>query len=78
LPIPTSIPVPGENPGGTDQHRETLKRITVIKHTSFIPAVYTIAELAAAGVIGILFFVKIDSWYKASFFLSSFLPCSSP
>ena len=27
-------------------------RIAVIKHTSFIPAAYTIAELAAAGVIG--------------------------
>jgi hypothetical protein len=39
-------------------------RIAVIKHTSFIPAAYTIAELAAAGVIGILFFVKIDPWYE--------------
>ena len=39
-------------------------RIAVIKHTSFIPAAYTIAELAAAGVIGILFFVKIDLWYE--------------
>lgn len=39
-------------------------RIAVIKHTSFIPAAYTIAELAAAGVIGILFFVKIELWYE--------------
>ena len=39
-------------------------RIAVIKHTSFIPAAYTIAELAAAGVIGILFFVRIDLWYE--------------
>jgi hypothetical protein len=39
-------------------------RIAVIKHTSFIPAAYTIAELAAAGVIGLLFFVKIDLWYE--------------
>ncbi|MCE5299114.1 MAG: hypothetical protein LLF84_09250 [Methanoregulaceae archaeon] len=39
-------------------------RIAVIKHTSFIPAAYTIAELAAAGVIGILFFAKIEPWYE--------------
>jgi hypothetical protein len=41
-------------------------RIAVIKHTSFIPAAYTIAELAAAGVIGILFFVRIDLWYEGA------------
>jgi hypothetical protein len=39
-------------------------RISVIKHTSFIAAAYTIAELAAAGVVGILLFVKIDLWYE--------------
>jgi hypothetical protein len=39
-------------------------RIQVIKKTSFIPAAYAIAELAAAGVILILFFVKLDPFYE--------------
>lgn len=39
-------------------------RIAVIKHTSFIPAAYSIAELAAGGVIFILFFVKLDPLYE--------------
>ena len=40
-------------------------RIQVIKHTSFIPAAYAIAELAAAGVILILFFVRFDKFYES-------------
>ncbi len=40
-------------------------RIQIIKHTSFIPAAYAIAELAAAGVILILFFVKLDPFYES-------------
>lgn len=39
-------------------------RIHAIKHVSFIPAAYAIAELAAAGVIFILFFVKLDPYYE--------------
>jgi hypothetical protein len=39
-------------------------RIYAIKHVSFIPAAYAIAELAAAGVIIILFFVKLDPYYE--------------
>jgi hypothetical protein len=39
-------------------------RIYAIKHVSFIPAAYAIAELAAAGVILILFFVKLDPFYE--------------
>jgi hypothetical protein len=39
-------------------------RVRVIKKTSFIPAAYAIAELAAAGVILILFFVKLDPFYE--------------
>ena len=39
-------------------------RIHAIKHVSFIPAAYAIAELAAAGVIVILFFVKLDPYYE--------------
>ncbi len=39
-------------------------RVQVIKNTSFIPAAYAIAELAAAGVILILFFVKLDLFYE--------------
>jgi len=39
-------------------------RIYAIKHVSFIPAAYAIAELAAAGVILILFFVKLDPYYE--------------
>jgi len=39
-------------------------RIFAIKHVSFIPAAYAIAELAAAGVILILFFVKLDPYYE--------------
>jgi hypothetical protein len=40
-------------------------RIQIIKHTSFISAAYAIAELAAAGVILILFFVKLDPFYES-------------
>ncbi len=39
-------------------------RIKTIAETSFIPAAYAIAELAAAGVIIILFFVKLDPYYE--------------
>jgi hypothetical protein len=40
-------------------------RIQIIKHTSFISAAYAIAELAAAGVILILCFVKLDPFYES-------------
>ena len=40
-------------------------RIQIIKNTSFIPAAYAIAELAAAGVILILFFVRLDKFYES-------------
>jgi hypothetical protein len=39
-------------------------RIKTIADTSFIPAAYAIAELAAAGVIGVLLFVKLDPYYE--------------
>jgi hypothetical protein len=39
-------------------------RIKTIAETSFIPAAYAIAELAAAGVILLLFFVKLDPYYE--------------
>jgi hypothetical protein len=39
-------------------------RIKTIAETSFIPAAYAIAELAAVGVIIILFFVKLDPYYE--------------
>jgi hypothetical protein len=39
-------------------------RIKTIAETSFIPAAYTIAELAAAGVVILLFFVKLDPYYE--------------
>jgi hypothetical protein len=39
-------------------------RIKTIADTSFIPAAYAIAELAAAGVIILLFFVKLDPYYE--------------
>jgi hypothetical protein len=39
-------------------------RIKTISETSFIPAAYAIAEIAAAGVILILFFVKLDPFYE--------------
>jgi hypothetical protein len=39
-------------------------RVKTIAETSFIPAAYAIAELAAAGVILILFFVKLDPYYE--------------
>jgi hypothetical protein len=39
-------------------------RIKTITKTSFIPAAYAIAELAAAGVIILLFFVKLDPYYE--------------
>jgi hypothetical protein len=39
-------------------------RIKTIAETSFIPAAYAIAELAAAGVIILLFFVKLDPYYE--------------
>jgi hypothetical protein len=40
-------------------------RIQIIKYTSFIPAAYAIAELAAAGVILILLFVRQDPFYES-------------
>jgi hypothetical protein len=39
-------------------------RIKTIAETSFIPAAYAIAELATAGVIILLFFVKLDPYYE--------------
>ena len=39
-------------------------RIKTIAETSFIPAAYAIAELAAAGVIILLFFVRLDPYYE--------------
>jgi hypothetical protein len=39
-------------------------RIKTIAKTSFIPAAYAISELAAAGVIILLFFVKLDPLYE--------------
>ena len=39
-------------------------RVKTISETSFIPAAYAIAEIAAAGVIIILFFVKLDPYYE--------------
>lgn len=39
-------------------------RVKTIAETSFIPAAYAIAELAAAGVIILLFFVKLDPFYE--------------
>jgi len=39
-------------------------RIKTITETSFIPAAYAIAELAAAGVIILLFFVRFDPYYE--------------
>jgi hypothetical protein len=39
-------------------------RVKTIAETSFIPAAYAISELAAAGVIILLFFVKLDPLYE--------------
>jgi hypothetical protein len=39
-------------------------RIMTIAETSFSPAAYAISELAAAGVIILLFFVKLDPLYE--------------
>jgi hypothetical protein len=39
-------------------------RVKTIAETSFIPAAYAIAELAAAGVIILLFFVRLDPFYE--------------
>ena len=39
-------------------------RVKTIAETSFIPAAYAIAEISVAGVILILFFVKIDPYYE--------------
>lgn len=39
-------------------------RVKTIAETSFIPAAYAISELAAAGVILLLFFVKLDPYYE--------------
>jgi hypothetical protein len=40
-------------------------RVKTIAETSFIPAAYAIAEISVAGVILILFFVKLDPYYEA-------------
>jgi hypothetical protein len=50
-------------------------RIKTIAETSFIPAAYAISELAAAGVIILLFFVKLDPFYEGLvlFFVLSML-----
>ena len=39
-------------------------RVKTIAETSFIPAAYAISELAAAGVIVLLLFVKLDPFYE--------------
>jgi hypothetical protein len=50
-------------------------RVKTIGETSFIPAAYAISELAAAGVIILLFFVKLDPFYEGLvlFFVISML-----
>lgn len=40
------------------------RRVKTIGETSFIPAAYAISELAAAGVILLLLFVKLDPLYE--------------
>jgi hypothetical protein len=39
-------------------------RVEIIMETSFIPAAFAIAELATAGVIFVLMFVKLDPYYE--------------
>lgn len=39
-------------------------RVKTISETSFIPAAYAIAEIAAAGVVLLLFLVKLDPYYE--------------
>jgi len=39
-------------------------RTEIIMETSFIPAAYAIAELATAGVIFILLFIKLDPYFE--------------
>ena len=39
-------------------------RVKTIAETSFIPAAYAIAEISVAGVILLLFFVKLDPYYE--------------
>jgi hypothetical protein len=39
-------------------------RIEIIMETSFIPAAYAIAELATAGVILVLLFIRLDPYYE--------------
>jgi hypothetical protein len=41
-----------------------LSRVKTIAETSFIPAAYAIAEISVAGVVLVLFFVKIDPYYE--------------
>jgi hypothetical protein len=50
-------------------------RVKTIAETSFIPAAYAISELAAAGVIILLFFVKLEPFYEGLllFFVISML-----
>jgi hypothetical protein len=40
-------------------------RIEIIMETSFIPAAYAIAELATAGVILVLLFIRLDPYYES-------------
>ena len=39
-------------------------RVKIISETSFIPAAYAIAEISVAGVVLLLFFVKLDPYYE--------------
>ncbi len=39
-------------------------RVRTISETSFIPAAYAIAEISVAGVVLLLFFVKLDPYYE--------------
>jgi hypothetical protein len=39
-------------------------RVDIIMETSFIPTAYAIAELATAGVIFVLFFIRLDPYYE--------------
>ncbi len=50
-------------------------RVEVIMETSFIPAAYTIAEVATAGVLFILLFIKLDPFFEGLivFFVISML-----
>lgn len=50
--------------------RKTMLRAYQIKETTFIPAAYAILEILAAGIIGIMLFTNLGTFYESTMIIA--------